>query len=169
MVLYVHEVFGPFEIVSYSINQLIFIATNNTKKYKNIWANNIKKGYCLQQGGKSMDVEKLRFFWNTLTCTWAHIYWSWPRTCAPVCRTGSTDFPRPSTLLRTLLRRKCINVAMAHILDGNSEHVAHAWRTTVISENKYPIYDCSRSNQMPYTDHITKVAICVRTPSWVTI
>ena len=36
------------------------------------------------------------------------------------------------------------------ILDGNSEHVAHALRQIGVSENKKKtIFDCSRLNKMP--------------------
>ena len=38
---------------------------------------------------------------------------------------------------------------LGHILDGNSEHVAHAWRTKVFSEKQNPIYEFFRSYQMP--------------------
>ena len=35
------------------------------------------------------------------------------------------------------------------ILDGTTEHVAHAWRTIGLFEKKNPSFNCSRSNQMP--------------------
>ena len=36
------------------------------------------------------------------------------------------------------------------ILDGNSEHVAHAkGKKFFFSKENNPIFDCSRSNQMP--------------------
>ena len=35
------------------------------------------------------------------------------------------------------------------ILDGNSEHVAHARRKIGLLGEKYLLCDCSRSNQMP--------------------
>ena len=40
---------------------------------------------------------------------------------------------------------------MVLILDANSEHDAHAWRKICVfgEEEKNPICDCSRSNQMP--------------------
>ena len=38
---------------------------------------------------------------------------------------------------------------MALLLDGNSEHVGHAWRKIGLFGEKNPICDCSRSNQMP--------------------
>ena len=34
-------------------------------------------------------------------------------------------------------------------LDGNSEHVAYVWRRKVFLDKKYPICDCSQSNQIP--------------------
>ena len=37
------------------------------------------------------------------------------------------------------------------------------------SGEKYPIYDCSRTYQKPYTGQITEIAIYVRTYLWVTI
>ena len=40
---------------------------------------------------------------------------------------------------------------MVLILDGNSEHVAHAWR-------EKSLCDCSLSNQMPWTIQITEIA-----------
>ena len=49
------------------------------------------------------------------------------------------------------------------ILDGNSEHVAHAWRKIGIFGKKNMICDGSRSKQMPYTDQITKIAPYART------
>ena len=36
--------------------------------------------------------------------------------------------------------------AIMLILDGNSEHVAHAWRKIGLFGLKNPICDCSRSN-----------------------
>ena len=41
------------------------------------------------------------------------------------------------------------------MLDGTSEHVS--------------ILDCTRSNQMPYTDQITEIATDVLTYFWVKI
>ena len=58
---------------------------------------------------------------------------------------------------------------MVLILDGNSEHVAHAWRIMVFSEKKKTICDYSRSKQMPKTEQITEIAPHVRTYLWVTI
>ena len=42
-------------------------------------------------------------------------------------------------------------MAMVLILDGNFEHVPHAWRKNGFSleNNKNPISDCSRSNLKP--------------------
>ena len=54
-------------------------------------------------------------------------------------------------------------VAMVLILDCSSGHVAHAWR------NIRSICDCSRSNQMPYSDQIRQNARYVRSYFWVTI
>ena len=51
---------------------------------------------------------------------------------------------------------------MALILDGNSEHVAQACRKLVLFGKKDPICDCSRSNQMPYTEETTELN-CVYT------
>ena len=45
---------------------------------------------------------------------------------------------------------------MVLILDGNSEHEAHAWRNIGIGVGEK---DCSWSNQMPQTDQITKMTI----------
>ena len=56
---------------------------------------------------------------------------------------------------------------MVLILDGNLLHVAHAWRKIGIFG--YPIYDCSRINEKPYTGQITEIAPYVRTYLWVTI
>ena len=42
-----------------------------------------------------------------------------------------------------------INGTMVDRLDGNSEHVAHAWGKIYLYGKKYSICDCSRSNQMP--------------------
>ena len=50
------------------------------------------------------------------------------------------------------------------ILDGNSEHVAHAkGKIFFLSEETNPFCDCSRSNQMPSTDQIAAIASYVRT------
>ena len=50
------------------------------------------------------------------------------------------------------------------ILDGNSEHVAHAKGNFFFYRRKTnPIFDCSRSNQMPYTDQIIEIVPHVRT------
>ena len=48
-------------------------------------------------------------------------------------------------------------MGMVLILDGNSEHVAHA------REKKIQICDCSRSTQMPSTDQIKDIDPYVRT------
>ena len=42
-------------------------------------------------------------------------------------------------------------------------------RKQVFEEKKYPICDCSRSNQMPWTDQTTEIAPYERTYFWVTI
>ena len=39
--------------------------------------------------------------------------------------------------------------SMVPILDGNSEHIARAWRKIDLIEGKITICACSRSNQMP--------------------
>ena len=52
--------------------------------------------------------------------------------------------------------------AMVLILDGNSERDALAWRKMGLCEEKNPICECSRSNQ------ITGIATYVRTYIWVT-
>ena len=44
--------------------------------------------------------------------------------------------------------------SMILILDGTSEHIAHAWRKKVLKE-KNP--DCPRSNQMPERDQMTEM------------
>ena len=51
---------------------------------------------------------------------------------------------------------------MALISNGKSEHNAHELRKKK-SEEKNPNCDCSRSYQMPQTDQITKIALCVPT------
>ena len=43
------------------------------------------------------------------------------------------------------------------MLDGNSGHVAHAWRKIGLFGGKYAICACSRTNQ------ITETASCVHT------
>ena len=50
-----------------------------------------------------------------------------------------------------------LNSDMVLILDGNSEHVANAYR------KKYKICDCSRSIQMPQTEEIKEIASDART------
>ena len=52
---------------------------------------------------------------------------------------------------------------MVLILDGNTEHVAQAWRKIVLFGEKNPICDCPRSNW------ITEFALYVRTYIYVTI
>ena len=50
------------------------------------------------------------------------------------------------------------------LLDGYSEHAAHARRKKGLFEEKnYQIYDCSRNNQMTLTDQITEIGPNVRT------
>ena len=39
--------------------------------------------------------------------------------------------------------------SMVPILDGKSEHVAHAWRHVILFRETNPGCDFSRSNQMP--------------------
>ena len=56
---------------------------------------------------------------------------------------------------------------MVLIPDGNSEYGAYAKRR-IIREKNNPISDCSRSNQMPYTDQIIEIAPYLRTYFWVT-
>ena len=61
-------------------------------------------------------------------------------------------------------------VTIVLILEGNSEHVAHAWRKIcLIGFLKNPICDCSQSNQMHQTDQITDFAPHVRNYFLVTI
>ena len=46
---------------------------------------------------------------------------------------------------------------MALITEGNSQHVAHAYRDRRkigLFEEKYPICDCSRSHKMPLAGRI---------------
>ena len=52
------------------------------------------------------------------------------------------------------------------ILVGNSENVEHAWRKIGLlrEEKKNPICDCSRSNQLPWTDKISKIALLTCAP-----
>ena len=47
---------------------------------------------------------------------------------------------------------------MVLMLDGNSEYVAHALRKKGVSEEINSKCDCSRSNQMPWTNEITEIA-----------
>ena len=49
-------------------------------------------------------------------------------------------------LVRILRTRLC---TMVLILDGNPEHVTHAWRKIGLFGEKYPICKCYRSNEMP--------------------
>ena len=49
---------------------------------------------------------------------------------------------------------------MVPILDGNSEHFSHGWRKIGLFWEK-KIYDCSRSNQMPYTEYLAEIYIYV--------
>ena len=45
---------------------------------------------------------------------------------------------------------------MVLILDGNTEHVAYTWKKAGLFGKKTKLtYDCSRSNQMAWTDQIT--------------
>ena len=48
-------------------------------------------------------------------------------------------------------------------LYGNSEHVARMKQNSYFEEEKNPIRDCSRTNQMPWTDQITVIAPYLRT------
>ena len=53
---------------------------------------------------------------------------------------------------------------MTLMLDGNSEHVAHAWKKIDLSgEKKIRFVTALNYNQMPYTDQITEIALYVRT------
>ena len=54
------------------------------------------------------------------------------------------------------VQSKNSNYTMVIILDGNSEHVAHAWR-------KSHSGDCSRSNQPSLTDQKTEIDPYMRT------
>ena len=47
---------------------------------------------------------------------------------------------------------------MVLILDGNSEQVECAWRKIGLFEEKNPICDRSRSNQIPQTDQTSDIA-----------
>ena len=58
---------------------------------------------------------------------------------------------------------------MELILDGKWEHVAHTRENRAFLEISYPRCDCSRSNQMPYTDKITEIAPYVNIGIWVSI
>ena len=49
---------------------------------------------------------------------------------------------------------------MVYIVDGKMLRTHEGKK--VFSERKYPICDCSRSYQMPYTDQITEIAPDVR-------
>ena len=42
---------------------------------------------------------------------------------------------------------------MVLLFDGNSGHVAHAWRKIGLFGENNPNFDYSRTNQMPWTDH----------------
>ena len=58
---------------------------------------------------------------------------------------------------------------MVLILDGNSEHNAHAFKKNRSFRIKNPICDYSRSDKIPETDQITEIAPYVRTYVLVTI
>ena len=59
---------------------------------------------------------------------------------------------------------------MVLILDGNSEHVSQVKRKNrSFLRRKKPIYDCSRSNEVPEMDEIIEIAPYVRTYVCVTI
>ena len=47
---------------------------------------------------------------------------------------------------------------MVFILDGNSEYDAHSWKKIGLFGEEISTGDCSRSNQMPWIYHITKIA-----------
>ena len=54
----------------------------------------------------------------------------------------------------------------ARMVDGNSEHVAQAWRKIdLFEEKKNTICDCFRSNRKTWTDQITEIASYVCTHS----
>ena len=57
---------------------------------------------------------------------------------------------------------------MVHILDGNSEYVAHAKENKSFGE-KSLICDCSRSNQMTETNQMIEIAPYVWTYFLATI
>ena len=66
-------------------------------------------------------------------------------------------YPYTDPIQNTRIRIHNLAIGMVIILDGNSEHVAHAW--------KNQIYDCYRSNQIPLADQITEVSPYLRTYS----
>ena len=52
---------------------------------------------------------------------------------------------------------------MLGIVDGSSEHIAHAERKTSIFGENNMICDFPRTHQMPYTDQIAEISPHVRT------
>ena len=62
-----------------------------------------------------------------------------------------------------------IAVIMVLILDGNSEHDAHAYRKTRLLWFFFWFCDCCRSKRKPYTDQMTDFTPYMRTYFWATI
>ena len=65
-----------------------------------------------------------------------------------------TELPREDYYWRPNLGLFCQEkeYTMVRILDDNSEHVSHALRKIDLFGEKYPICDCSRSNDVPQRD-----------------
>ena len=57
---------------------------------------------------------------------------------------------------------------MVLISDGNSKQVRLHEKQLVFSERKKTIFDCSRSDQIPYTDQITDIVPYALIYFWVT-
>ena len=73
----------------------------------------------------------------------------WSVTCNLICLRH---------LFTSIDSSTAFEITVVLIVDGNSEHVAHARRKIDLSREKKTICDCSRSDQMPKTDQITEIA-----------
>ena len=54
----------------------------------------------------------------------------------------------------SVLQLVCVMVLLSY---GNSDHVAHVWSKIGLFGENNPIWGCSRSQQMPWTDQITEI------------
>ena len=79
------------------------------------------------------------------------LYWMWF-----LCH-GPTFFPESEdqktyefyiTISHTQLLTLGVTLTRALLLDGNSEHVAHAWRKIDLFGEKNPVFDCSCSDAL---------------------